>query len=303
MNLNIRTDLAIETRELYRSAQKLDDEIPGIETLVDSNDEDYTITTVKILSDEGANALNKAKGDYVTIESKYMNDEVKSIDEKLISKIAESIKDMTTLNENSSILVIGLGNSDVTPDALGPKVVDNISITRHLINYAPDLVPHGSRAVSAVVPGVLGTTGIETADIIKGIVKEVNPNLIILIDALAAKDMKRIGRTIQITNTGIAPGSGVKNNRNEITEKVLGVPVIAVGIPTVVGVPTIINDATTYLFGKFPLLKSEMNAENYMQNILNNEDYDFMVTPNDIDDIITNLSSLLAEGINKALSI
>lgn len=150
--------------------------------------------------------------------------------------------------------------------------------------------------------GVLGTTGIETCDIIKGIVKETNPDLIIVVDALAAKDMNRISRTIQITNTGIAPGSGVKNNRFKIDKEELGVPVVAVGIPTVVGVPTIINEATSYLFNKFPQVSNELKNVNYMDEILNNNDFNFMVTPNNIDDIITNLSSILSEGINKALS-
>lgn len=152
MAFKIRTDLAIETRELYKSAQKIDDEVPGVETTVDDSEKDILVTTVKILSDEGSNLLEKAKGDYITIECKYMNDEVKDIDDKIINKISEIIKDISHIVKSDSVLVVGLGNGDVTPDALGSKVIDNIFITRHLLEYAPNLLPENSRAISAVVP-------------------------------------------------------------------------------------------------------------------------------------------------------
>lgn len=301
MNFGIRTDLALETREIYKKAQNIEDEVPGVETIVDDSDSDFLFTHVKIVSDEGASALGKPIGDYITIESKYMNDEVENIDEKIIKRMANVIKDISHMVKKDSVLVVGLGNEDVTPDALGPKVVDSLSITRHLLQYAPELVGENTRAVSAIVPGVLGTTGIETGDIIKGIVEKINPDFVIVVDALAAKDMNRISRTIQISNTGITPGSGVKNNRFSITKESLGIPVIAIGVPTVVGVPTIVNDAISYVSDKFPDVKAPLENNNYMQEILENKDFDFMVTPNDIDDIITNISNLVAEGINTAL--
>lgn len=301
MNIEIRTDLALETREIYKKAQNLEDEIPGVETKIDDSDKDFLFTHVKILSEEGASALGKPIGDYITIESKYMNDEVENIDNKIIDKMAYVIKDISHMVKKDTVLVVGLGNSDVTPDALGPKVVDNLSITRHLIEYAPELVNENTRAVSAIVPGVLGTTGIETGEIVKGIVEKIQPNLVVVVDALAAKDMNRISRTIQISNTGITPGSGVKNNRFSITSESLGVPVIAIGVPTVVGVPTIVNEAIEYVADKFEDVKSPLENKNYMQDILENKDFDFMVTPNDIDDIISNLSRLVADGINTAL--
>lgn len=301
MNIEIRTDLALETREIYKKAQNLEDEIPGVETKIDDSDKDFLFTHVKILSEEGASALGKPIGDYITIESKYMNDEVENIDNKIIDKMAYVIKDISHMVKKDTVLVVGLGNSDVTPDALGPKVVDNLSITRHLIEYAPELVNENTRAVSAIVPGVLGTTGIETGEIVKGIVEKIQPNLVVVVDALAAKDMNRISRTIQISNTGITPGSGVKNNRFSITSESLGVPVIAIGVPTVVGVPTIVNEAIEYVADKFEDVKSPLENKNYMQDILENKDFDFMVTPNDIDDIISNLSKLVADGINTAL--
>lgn len=301
MNIEIKTDLALETREIYKKAQNLEDEVPGVETKIDDSDKDFLFTHVKILSEEGASALGKPIGDYITIESKYMNDEVENIDNKIIDKMAYVIKDISHMVKKDTVLVVGLGNSDVTPDALGPKVVDNLSITRHLIEYAPELVNENTRAVSAIVPGVLGTTGIETGEIVKGIVEKIQPNLVVVVDALAAKDMNRISRTIQISNTGITPGSGVKNNRFSITSESLGVPVIAIGVPTVVGVPTIVNEAIEYVADKFEDVKSPLENKNYMQDILENKDFDFMVTPNDIDDIISNLSRLVADGINTAL--
>lgn len=301
MNIEIRTDLALETREIYKKAQNLEDEVPGVETKIDDSDKDFLFTHVKILSEEGASALGKPIGDYITIESKYMNDEVENIDNKIIDKMAYVIKDISHMVKKDTVLVVGLGNSDVTPDALGPKVVDNLSITRHLIEYAPELVNENTRTVSAIVPGVLGTTGIETGEIVKGIVEKIQPNLVVVVDALAAKDMNRISRTIQISNTGITPGSGVKNNRFSITSESLGVPVIAIGVPTVVGVPTIVNEAIEYVADKFEDVKSPLENKNYMQDILENKDFDFMVTPNDIDDIISNLSRLVADGINTAL--
>lgn len=268
----IRTDLALENREFYKNAMNLEDEIPGIETIYDNFDEDLNVTTVKVLNDEAVNILNKPIGDYITIESKYMNDEVLSIDEKIINKLASLLKSLinTSNKSNFSILVVGLGNSDVTPDALGPKVVDNLAINRHLFKYHPELLDNSVKvAISAIVPGVLGTTGIDTGEIIKGIVEKTSPDAVIVVDALAAKEMHRISHTIQITNTGIVPGSGVQNSRNAINKDVLGIPVIAVGVPTVAGIPSMVDE-------------------------------NFMVTPNTIDDIITNLSRLIAEGINRA---
>ena len=268
----IRTDLALENREFYKKAMNLEDEIPGIETIYDNFDEDLNVTTIKVLNDEAVNILNKPIGDYITIESKYMNDEVLSIDEKIINKLANLLRALIdTSNKSSfSILVVGLGNSDVTPDALGPKVVDNLAINRHLFKYHPELLDNSIKvAISAIVPGVLGTTGIDTCEIIKGIVEKTHPDAVIVVDALAAKEMHRISHTIQITNTGIIPGSGVQNSRNAINKEVLGVPVIAIGVPTVAGIPSMVDE-------------------------------NFMVTPNTIDDIITNLSRLIAEGINRA---
>ena len=270
----IRTDLALENREFLKNSMNLEDEIPGIETIYENEDKDLNITTVKILTDEAVQKLGKPCGEYITIESPYMNDEVEAIDEKIINKLSSLIKKLvnTIKKESFSVLIVGLGNSDVTPDALGPKVVDNLFITRHLLKYRPDLLDSSQKtAVSAIVPGVLGTTGMDTCEIIKGIVEKTLPDAVVVVDALAAKEMHRISHTIQITDTGITPGSGVKNNRNAINQEALGIPVIAIGVPTVAGIPSLLDE-------------------------------NFMVTPNTIDDIITNLSRLIAEGINRAFT-
>lgn len=304
MQYEIRTDLALENRELYRTAQKIENEIPGIETEIDDSDSDILITKVKILTNEGAEALGKPVGNYITIESQMMNDEIERIDNKIMQKVADTIKDISHLVKKDTVLVVGLGNEDVTPDALGPKVVENLQITRHLIEYAPEYVKEGTRAVSAIIPGVLGTTGIETSEIVKGIVERINPDLVIVIDALASKNMDRISKTIQIADTGIIPGSGVGNSRFAITKETLGVPTIVIGIPTVVGIPTIVNEAISYVIEKSAddTQKKELQRKNYMKEILENKKFDFMVTPKDIDDIINNLSTLVANSINMALN-
>lgn len=211
MNTKIRTDLAIENREFYKNAMNLNEEIPGIETIVEDSDKDLKITTVKVNTTEASSALGRPIGEYVTIESQYMNDEVAQIDEKIVNNISKTLKKLIPISDtNFSLLVVGLGNSNITPDALGPGVVNNLNITRHLVKYHPELLKDHSISISAIVPGVLGTTGIDTCEIIKGITEKTSPNAIIVVDALAAKEMHRISHTIQISNTGITPRLGSK---------------------------------------------------------------------------------------------
>ena len=216
MEYKIRTDLAIETREIYKTAQKIDDEVPGVETTVDNSDEDMLITKVKITTKEAEEALQKPQGIYVTIESSKLKEDYENVHEKIAKKVSETIKELGNLIAGDTVLVVGLGNWDVTADALGPKVISDIEITRHLLEYMPEYVVPGTRPVCAVSPGVLGTTGIETGEIIKGIVEKIRPNLIIAIDALASRKMERVSTTIQISDTGITPGSGIGNKRNAI---------------------------------------------------------------------------------------
>ena len=307
---NIRTDLAIETREMYRAASKLEEEIPGVETEVDDSDSELLITKVKILSDTAAENLNKAKGEYITIEAPKLKDNDEKFNTKVSEKLSILIKEITKLNKNDTVLVVGLGNWDITADALGPKVISQIELTRHLIKYVPQYVKEGTRPICAVSPGVLGTTGIETGEIIKGIVEKVSPDILIVIDALASRKMERINTTIQISNTGIVPGSGVGNARNAITEETMGIPVIAIGVPTVVEAAVIANDVLELLLDKVRQDKSERNIfenliemYNYQEikNILLPKDYNFIVTPKEIDELIENVSTVIAEGINLAL--
>lgn len=307
---NIRTDLAIETREMYKIARKIEDEIPGVETIIDNNDSDILITKVKITSDIAAENLNKAKGEYITLESPRLKDNDEEFNNKISEKLATLIKEITKLNPNDTVLVVGLGNWDITADALGPKVVSRIDLTRHLIEYVPQYVKEGTRPICAISPGVLGTTGIETGEIIKGIVEKISPNVLIVIDALASRKMERINTTIQISNTGIVPGSGVGNARNAITKETMGIPVIAIGVPTVVEAAVIANDALELLInkmqtegGKNEILQKFSGEANYQEikNALLPNDYNFIVTPKEIDELIENISDVIANGINQAL--
>ncbi len=312
MEYKIRTDLAIETREIYKTAKKIDDEIPGVKTIIDDADEDMLITKVEVTTFEASEALQKPQGIYVTIEASKMKEDNEKIFKKITSKIAQIIREMGKLGDGDTVLVVGLGNWDVTADALGPKVISNIEITRHLIEYVPEYVMPGTRAVCAISPGVLGTTGIETGEIIKGIVEKIKPNLIIAIDALASRKMERVSTTIQISNTGITPGSGIGNKRNAINEEKLGIPVIAIGVPTVVDAATIANDTLELILKNLKndekdnskIIENIENSDKYkyIKEILVPEELNYIVTPSGIDEIITNVSKILATGINLALN-
>lgn len=306
----IRTDLAIETQEMYKAACKYEDEIPGVETTVDDSDNDILITKVKITSDIAAENLNKAKGEYITLEAQKLKDNDEEFNKRVSNKLATLIKEISNLKLDDTVLVVGLGNWDITADALGPKVVSQIELTRHLIEYVPEYVKEGTRPICAISPGVLGTTGIETGEIIKGIVEKVSPDILIVIDALASRKMNRINTTIQISNTGIVPGSGVGNARNAITKETMGVPVIAIGVPTVVEAAVIASDALELFVEK---LKQDETSKQVLEDLsekytyqeiksaLLPKDYNFIVTPKEIDELIENVSFVIAEGINEAL--
>jgi spore protease len=229
---NFRTDLASERREIYKKANNLK-EIDGIETSQEEIDENIKVERVKIINENGENAIGKPIGNYITIDIK----KIKIAQEEEIQKASATLtKELKKLIENhvdskAEILVVGLGNIYVTPDALGPKVINEIDVTRHIINYLPQYVEEGTRMVSAISPGVLGTTGIETVEILKGIVDNTKPKLVIVIDALASRSIERISSTVQLSDTGIVPGAGVGNTRSEISKKTLGIPVIAIRNP------------------------------------------------------------------------
>lgn len=315
-SFNFRTDMADERVDTYKQVNNLT-EIDGIK--VESKTEDIlTITTVDVLNENGKNAVKKDIGKYVTMEMKeieYLTDEQK---QKVIEALADQIRTVIGRDVNS-IMIVGLGNAEVTPDALGPKVVSFVNVTRHMLMYAKEYVEPGTKEISAISPGVLGTTGIETEEIVESVTKFVKPDVLIVIDSLASMSMSRIGKTIQLGNTGITPGAGIGNKRRALNKEGLGIDVIAIGVPTVVDMATITNEAIDKLTDS---LKNE--ATNYMNHGLNKEKIEeifslfdrddrynmianalhtdnYIVTPKEIDTIIDKISEIIANGINEAV--
>lgn len=310
---NFRTDLALERRNLYRTANNIKNEIDGIETEEEKVGDDILTTRVKVLSKQGEEAINKPIGNYITIDIKNLKvaneDEMKKASE-VVTKELKALIDKH-VSSKDPVLVVGLGNLYVTPDALGPKVINEIDITRHLLEYMPEVLNEDTRSVSAVSPGVLGTTGIETQEILKGIVQNINPKLIIIIDALSSRSIERISSSIQIADTGIVPGAGVGNTRKELTKDSLGVPVIAIGIPTVVEAATIAADSLTMFIQKVQEQAKSNDFLNQLQEedkyeiikeVLSPNDYNFIVTPKEIDELIENMKDIVARGINFAIN-
>ncbi|WP_055071281.1 GPR endopeptidase [Clostridium massiliamazoniense] len=308
---NVRTDLAIERRDIYESENNKT--ITGVKVEEESS-EDIKITTVHIENEEGERNMGKPIGQYITIEMPELTQYDGAIMDQVAHILAGSLEKIINLKEDSLTLVIGLGNIAVTPDALGPKVVKKLMITRHLKKLIPDEIDEEIRPVCALAPGVLGTTGIETGEIIKSLVDKLNPDLVICIDALSSRSLKRVAKTIQISNTGIAPGAGVGNNRMEINEKAIGVPVVAIGVPTVVNAATVANDAMDLVLdemieeateGKefYTMLKSMDRGKKgeLIKSLLRPYMGELMVTPKDVDEIIDFISKIVANGINLAL--
>lgn len=310
---NFRTDLADERRDIFKKANNIENEIKGIETEEKQNGDLIKTTKVKIVSQEGEEALGKPQGNYITIDIKKLNIAGENEIEQAAVTLSEELKTLieNNIGKTDDILVVGLGNIYVTPDALGPKVIADIDITRHLFHYLPQYVDENTRPVSAISPGVLGTTGIETVEILKGIVDNIKPKLVIVIDALASQSVERISSTIQIADTGIVPGAGVGNTRKELSKNTLGVPVIAIGVPTVVEAAVIANECLNIFIEKLQneaqsneylnQLKEQNNYEEIKEALLPN-DYNFIVTPKEIDELIENMSSVVARGINKSLN-
>lgn len=309
---NFRTDMADERRDIYKKINNLND-IPGIETEERNDSNNIKVSKVKVLDEKGEEAIGKPVGTYVTIDIKnlkFAGEEEIQISSKSVTKELNELIEKH-ISKEDGILIVGLGNKEVTPDALGPKVVQDIDITRHLLTYAPQILKEGTRPVSAVSPGVLGTTGIETLEIIKGIVDNVKPKLLIVIDSLASKSVERISSTIQIADTGIVPGAGVGNKRKELSVNTLGIPVIAIGVPMVVDLATITDDCLDLFITKLQQeaksndylnkLKDQDNYEEIKEALIPN-DFNMIVTPKEIDDLIENMGSVVARGINFAIN-
>ena len=309
---NFRTDLALERHDIYRKANKIENKIDGIDVEEQNINEKLKVTRVKVTNQNGKNAIGKPIGSYITIDVK----DLKIATEEDIQESAQALSNELEplldehIDKQGEILVVGLGNLYVTPDSLGPKVINDIDVTRHLIKYVPQYVEEGTRMVSAISPGVLGTTGIETMEILNGIVQNVQPKLIIVIDALASRSIERISSSIQLSDTGIVPGAGIGNTRKEISEKTLGIPVIAMGIPTVVESAVLVNDCLDLFITKLQKqaksndylnqLKEQDNYDEIKEALVPN-DYNMIVTPKEIDELIENMSSIVARGINMSL--
>lgn len=292
---NVRTDLALEQRERFVSDQI---EIPGVAVEETYDDMcEVRVTTVRVETENGAAVMGKPVGNYITLEAPKMAEADESYHREISGKLMEVLEGCLPEKEDGqSILIIGLGNRNVTPDALGPLVVEHLDITRHLVKeygkYALD--GEADRLVSAVVPGVMGQTGMETVEIVRGIVEETEPDFVIAIDALAARSVRRLNRTIQIADTGIAPGSGVGNHRNAITEETVGVPVIAIGVPTVVDAATIVGDSIEEYVAKCRDEGMRENKEHLIPPYL----YGMFVTPKDIDETMERTSYTISEALN-----
>lgn len=298
--LDFRTDMADER---VKECEK-EGKIEGVSSENINVNDKIKVTKVRVLNEQGKEKIGKEVGTYITIEIKEIEvinrEELEKASKILSGQIQELIKPY------KSILVVGLGNIDTTVDSIGPKVIKDLKITRHLKKYAPDLVDKNAKELSGIAPGVLGTTGIETQEILKGIVEKVNPDVIIAIDALISRDISRLFKTIQISNTGITPGAGVGNTRKEISEKTMGVPVIAIGVPTLVEAATIVADSIELIanqFEEFEQLKNATKEDKYrlMKAVLEPSKFNLTVTPKEVDDLVDNMKLIIAHGINEGI--
>ena len=310
-NYNIRTDLALETRERFVSDHV---EIPGV-SVEETYDEEREIRTTRVVveTEHGAKMMGKPVGTYLTIEAPNMAVPDEDYHREISKQLAEDIKELIPeRKEEVSVLVVGLGNREVTPDALGPYVADHLHVTRHIVKEYGKYAMGKDQVylVSAVVPGVTGQTGMETLEIVKGVVEETEPDFVVAIDALAARNSKRLNRTIQITDTGICPGSGVGNHRLALNRETLGVKVIGIGVPTVVDAVTIVNDTMENFIVALEsseLLKSvgetlrsynEAEKQELIRELIAPHLNGMYMTPKNIDDTIKRVSFTISEALN-----
>ena len=310
-NYNIRTDLALETRERFVSDHV---ERRGV-SVEETYDEEREIRTTRVVveTENGAKMMGKPVGTYLTIEAPNMAVPDEDYHREISKKLAEDIKELVPeRKEEVSVLVVGLGNREVTPDALGPYVADHLHVTRHIVKEYGKYAMGKDQVylVSAVVPGVTGQTGMETLEIVKGVVEETEPDFVVAIDALAARNSKRLNRTIQITDTGICPGSGLGNHRLALNSETLGVKVIGIGVPTVVDAVTIVNDTMENFIVALEsseLLKSvgetlrsynEAEKQELIRELIAPHLNGMYMTPKNIDDTIKRVSFTISEALN-----
>ena len=286
--LKRRTDLALEAKELWTESAEKETKLEGVRAR-DSLREGYQVTTVDILDEQGASSLGKPVGSYVTVQLDALARREEDAFGRAARAIAAELNGLLKLPEEATCLVVGLGNRAITPDAIGPGVADHTMVTRHLVEQAPE--HFGSfRPVAALAAGVLGTTGVESGELVKAVAEKIRPGYIIAVDALASRSMDRVCTTVQLANTGIVQGSGVGNHRAALNRETLGVPVIAVGVPTVVDAGTLAAD-----------ILAEAGQEGLDPEALAGAGDGLMVTPRDIDQRVADLVKVIGYGINLAL--
>ena len=305
----VRTDLALEAREI---AGRQTGDIAGLDMDIEENGP-MTITRIHVSSEQAARSIGKAMGHYTTIEVPELRHKNPELEETVAGQFAKELSRFLLVPDDAVVLVVGLGNWNVTPDALGPLVIEDLFVTRHLFAVMPDVVEKGFRSVCGLAPGVLGLTGIETSEIVKGVVQRVKPDIVIAVDALAARSIDRVNTTIQIADSGIHPGAGVGNRRKALTRETLGIDVISVGVPTVVDAATIASDAMDLLLAqledKVPgngagKLFNQFTPEQkraLISEVLQPLGHNLMVTPKEIDEFVQNAAHLVATGLNVAL--
>lgn len=294
----IRTDLALETTERFAEENA---EIRGVEVHEEYDEEkDVRTTVVKIVTENGAKSMGRPQGTYITIEAPELSTPDEDYHREISEELSTHLRKLIDLKKEKSVLVVGLGNAAITADALGPQVVDNLLMTRHIIKeYGLRGIKHEKmHRISGIAPGVMAQTGMETAEIVQGIVSETKPDIVVAIDALAARSVRRLSRTIQITDTGIHPGSGVGNHRNGLTEENLQVKVIGIGVPTVVDAATIVHDSMAHLLDTL----EETEQKEFLDEMIAPNLYSMFVTPKDVDETIKYLSFTISEGLNIAFS-
>lgn len=289
--MNYRTDLAIERKEIIDEEAGENVEIKGIRMDKTDYGEDVIATRINILDDDGADKLGKPVGTYITIEATGIIDNNENVKDNAVTAVSEELKKLIRFHYKLKVLIAGLGNRQVTPDSLGPETASKIRVTAHLFTMLGADGDDEMSNVSCIIPGVTATTGMETADMIRKAVELSEPEVIIVVDSLAARNIERVSTTIQITDTGISPGAGMGNNRRGINKETTGVKVIAIGVPTVIDATTIVRD----------VLADNTHSTDEIERYVEEHDQQMIVTSTDIDMIIKEFSDIIATGINKTL--
>lgn len=286
--LQRRTDLALEAREIWESGAQKATVLRGVESH-QTDREGYLVTTVRITDREGQQALGKPMGTYITLELPGLKRREEDAFPRAVRALAAELGALLPLKPGDSVLVVGLGNRAITPDNIGPTAVGHTLVTRHLVAQVPEHFGH-FRPVAALAAGVLANTGMESSELVHSVVERIHPSCVIAIDALASRSLNRICSTIQLADTGISPGSGVGNHRTALNRETLGVPVIALGVPTVVDVATLCADVLEEAG------RGELEPES-----LRGAGGGLMVTPRDIDQSVADLSKVIGYGVSLAL--